>query len=287
MQATRRNLLLDSAGWQKETTMSIVIAALDISAAARPVLETAVRIGQLTGSDVEAVHVSGSGPEPIERLELLAARNEASFRLLHGPVESEILAALDAPTVLVAVIGSRATPGGRQPVGQTARYILEHTAKPVVVVPPDAIVPSSFQRILVPLEGTEASSRPVLQWLLPLLAADVELVVLHVFTDATRPRMLDHPGRDVELLGREFLARHCPRASGIELRPGPVPRRVVEASEERGSDLIVLSWSQDSSAGRASVIQAVLGASSVPVLLLPVTRNAVPVEAEGRPPGTG
>jgi len=251
--------------------MTVVLAVLD-DAAARPVLEAALRIGQLTGCDVEAVHVRRNGLESAEALELLAAGSEVPFRLLEGPVESALLAALGAPDVLAAVIGARAAPGGRLPVSQTTRHLLEHTDKPVVVVPPDAMVPSSFRRILVPLEGTEESSQPILQRLLPLLVTDVELVVLHVFTDATRPAMLDRPVRDFELLGREFLARHCPNVARIELRPGPVPKRVAEVSGEQGSDLIVLSWSQNSSAGRAQVIREVLGASSVPVLLLPVTR---------------
>jgi nucleotide-binding universal stress UspA family protein len=251
--------------------MTVVLAALDTSAAARPVLETALRTGQLTGSDVRAVHVR-SGLASIERLESLAARGEVPFRVLDGPVESVLVAELGAAEVLAAVIGARATPDGRRPVGRTARHILEHTDKPVVIVPPDAMVPSSFRQILLPLEGTEASSEPILRRLLPLLVTEVELVVLHVFTSASRPTMLDHPVRDFELLGREFLARHCPKAVRIELRAGPVATRVVEASVEQGSDLIVLAWSQDSSGGRASVVQGVLGASSVPVLLLPVPR---------------
>jgi nucleotide-binding universal stress UspA family protein len=260
--------------------VTVVLAVLD-NDAVRPVLETAQGIGQLTGSGVEAVHVRRSGLESTETLELLAVGSQVPFRLLEGPAESALLAALGAPDVLAAVIGARSIPGGRHQVGQTARYILEHTDKPVVVVPPEAIAPSSFRRLLVPLEGTEESSEPILQRLLPLLVPDVDLVVLHVFTDSTRPTMLDHPVRDLGLLGREFLTRHCPRATGIELRPGPVPTRVVEVSGEQGSDLIVLSWSQDSSVGRAPVIQEVLGALSVPVLLLPVTRveRAVPVEA--------
>jgi nucleotide-binding universal stress UspA family protein len=155
--------------------MNIVLAALDTTAAARPVLETALRIGQLTGSDVQAVHVRGSRLESIETPESLAARSEVPFRVLEGPVESALLAEFGAAEVLAAVIGARATPGGRRPVGRTARHLLEHTDKPVVIVPPDAIVPSSFRRILVPLEGTEASSEPILGRLWPLLVADVEL----------------------------------------------------------------------------------------------------------------
>ena len=256
--------------------MNIVLAALDTAAAARPVLETALRIGQLTGADVEAVHVRRGRLESIETPELLAARSKVPFRLLAGPVEPALLAALGAPEVLAAVIGARATPGGRRPVGRTARHILEHANKPVVITPPDAIAPSSFRRILVPLEGTEASSRPVLERLWPLLVADVELVVLHVFTDVTLPAMLDRPEYDLEIWGREFLTRHLPHTTHIELRPGPVAKQVAEVSGEHGADLVVLSWSQDSSAGRAHVVWEVLGTSSVPVLLLPVT----PVEIE-------
>lgn len=80
----------------------------------------------------------------------------------------------------------------------------------MVVVAPAAISPGVIRRLLLPLEGTEISSQPVLERLLPLLVADIELVVLHVFTDATLPVMLDRPGRDLEISGREFLTRHCP-----------------------------------------------------------------------------
>jgi len=252
--------------------MSIVVAALDATAAARPVLETALRIGQMTGSDVEAVHIRRSRLESIETPEVLATRSEVPFRLLEGPVELELLATLGGPEVLGAVLGARATPGGRRPVGRTALHILKHTDKPVVIVPPDAIVPSSFRRLLVPLDGTEATSRSVLERL-PLLVADVELVVLHVFTDVTVPTMLDRPVRDLQLLGNEFLTHHLPQATDIEFRAGPVAVRVAEVLREQSADLIVLSWSQDSSAGRASVVWEVLGASSVPVLILPSRRS--------------
>jgi len=46
---------------------------------------------------------------------------------------------------------------------------------------------------------------------------------------------------------------------------------VAEVSEEHRADLIVLSWSQDTSPERARVVSEVLGASVLPVLLLPNT----------------
>jgi nucleotide-binding universal stress UspA family protein len=255
--------------------MRIVLAALDTSAAARPVLETAIRLAQLTGADVEAVHVASPG-QPVETPASLAARAGVDLRLLEGPVVPTLLAALHSEDTLAAVIGARATPGGRRPVGSTALRILEKADKAVMVVPPEAVSPGLFRRLLVPLEGTDISSRPVLERLAPLLVAEAELVVLHVFNESTLPAMLDRPEYDLEILGKEFLARHFPDAKRIELRPGPIAQRVAEVSEEQGTDLIVLSWSQDSSGGRAQVIQDVLGTSTIPVLLLPAADPTSP-----------
>ena len=121
----------------------------------------------------------------------------------------------------------------------------------------------------MPLEGSEQSSRPVAESLYPLIVKEVELVVLHVFTKDTVPRTLDRPERDLALWADEFLARFCAEAASIELRSGSVGGRVAEVCDERGVDLVVLSWSQDSSPGHAAVVRDVLGRSRTPVLLLP------------------
>jgi nucleotide-binding universal stress UspA family protein len=245
----------------------IVLAALDSTPAARPVLETAARVAELTAAQVEAVHVEDGEAQP---LEILTQRAGVMLRRLAGRVESALLGAIAAPEVVTAVIGARATPGGRRPAGRTAQLILSQTGKPTVVVPPDCLAPGPIYRVLLPLEGDTISSSPIIDALLPLLVADVELVVLHVFTEATLPRMLDRPYRDLELLGTEFLATHCPPASRIELRTGPVAARVAEVSKEHSVDLVVLCWSQESSAGHAQVVRDVVADSPVPVLLMPL-----------------
>jgi hypothetical protein len=76
--------------------------------------------------------------------------------------------------------------------------------------------------------------------------------------------------------GDEFMARFCPAAARIELRTGPIGVRVSEVSAEVDADLVVLSWSRDSSPGHATVIRDVLGTSRLPVLLLPVDSAAAP-----------
>lgn len=258
--------------------MRTVLAAVDASAAARPVLETALGFAELTGASVEAVHVGdGATDTPAS----LAERAGVPLRLLQGPVDGALLDALAAPDVIAAVLGARGTPAGRRPAGHTALRILERAGKPIVVVPPDAVGPSPrpIQRLLLPLEGTQRSARPIEECLCRLFEREVELVVLHVFTEATMPRALDRPGRDLELLGDEFLARYCPGAARIELRAGTVGTEVAALSGGGDADLIVLSWSQDISEGHAAVIRDVLSHATVPVVLLPIDAAAVQLEA--------
>ena len=251
--------------------MSIVLAALDSGQTAQSVLETALRIGELTHTAVEAVHVTTADDRPVT---LRTDQAHVPLRLLSGPTERALLTAVDAPDVVAAVIGAKLAADDRRLVGSTARHIVERSLNPVVIVPPELIAGGPFRRLLIPLEGTETSTRPVLERLLPLLAADVELVVIHVFTESTAPAMLDHTWRDLEILGKEFLARHLPnREARIDLRHGPAGRQIAEACVEHGADLIVLSWSQDSTAGRARVVRQVLGDVNLPVLLLPLGRK--------------
>ena len=249
--------------------MSIILAALDATPAAQSVLEAALKVGEMTHTDVEAVHVPMADDRSVQ---LRTDRAHVPLRLLSGPLEPALLTAIEAPSTLVAVIGAKAATDDKRVIGTTTRHIIERSTKPVVIVPPEFVLPGTFRRLLIPLEGTESSSRPVVEGLLPLLAAHVELIVLHVFTESTRPVMLDHPWRDLEMMGKEFLTRHLPRHEArIELRPGPVGTRVAEVCDEQRADLIVLSWSQDSAAGRARVVREVLGSAKLPILLLPLS----------------
>lgn len=245
----------------------VVLAALDATTAARPTLETSVRFAELTAAGVEAVH---AGPEQPATLGILTQRAGVTLRLLPGPVEEEILKEISRPDVVAAVIGARGSPAGPRPAGHTAEQLLIRASKPIVVVAPEALASGPIRKLLIPLEGEKASSEPILKALVPLLAVDVELIVLHVFTPATLPRMLDRPRRDMALLGGEFIAKHCPPATRIELRTGPVAASVAEVSREQSVDLVVLSWSQHSSPTHARVVREVVGASPVPILLLPL-----------------
>ena len=207
--------------------MSIILAALDATPTAQSVLEAALKVGEMTHTDVEAVHV----PMDDDRsAQLRTDKAHLPLRLLSGPLEPALLTAIEAPSTLVAVIGAKAATDHKRVIGTTARHIVERSTKPVVIVPPEFDHPGALRRLLIPLEGTESSSRPVVERLLPLLAVDVELIVLHVFTESTRPAMLDRPWRDLEMLGKEFLTRHLPRTRG----PHRAPARSGGHSGRRG-----------------------------------------------------
>jgi len=72
---------------------------------------------------------------------------------------------------------------------------------------------------------------------------------------------------------QEFVARHCPEGVpivSVELRLGLPGEQIPDVAAEVGADMIALGWAQDLSPGHAAVVQRVLGATKVPVLLLPV-----------------
>lgn len=258
-----------------------VLAAFERDAAASAVLGTAERFAEIANATVEGVHAGTSLPGT---LATLTRRAGVTLRLVPGPPDRGLLAELERPGVRAIVMGAGHEHRGHHPAGPTTRYVAERSTKPVVVVPIDGEgVHGELRRLLVPLEGTESSSRPILEALLPLLVEGVEVEVLHVFTDETVPRMLDRPVRDTELLGREFLARHCPPAGRIVLHAGAVADRVQEVAEEHEAGMVVLSWSQDSSEGRARVVREVLATSQRPVLLLPVARDVGRMALPGPP----
>jgi nucleotide-binding universal stress UspA family protein len=251
--------------------MSTVVAALDASAAARPVLESALRMAELTGADVEAVHVGSTTDGLVAEL---ARRFDLPLRLLAGPVEAALLQRLNAPDVVVAVIGARGATGGRQPAGHAATELMQRARCPVLVVPPDLACPqpSRWRRLLMPLEGTAESSQAAAEALDALITGEIETIVLHVFTPATAPPMLDRPSRDLELWADEFLARHGPPTARIECRTGSAADQIARVCDAEHADLVALSWSQNMSPGHAAVIRDVLGRSTIPVLLLPTAR---------------
>ena len=249
--------------------MNTILAAIDNSAAARPVLAVATALGDLLGLEVEALHAREDG----ERGARAAA--EAAGVPLSSTTEAVVPALVKAGSskrVVGVVLGARGADTGRRPAGHVALELALSLPKMLVVVPPAAPVPSEIRRILVPLNGRRTTAVALAETLMLASRQEVELVVLHVHDEESLPLFTDQRQHELDSWAQEFLRRHCPYPENVrvEVRIGIPGENVLKVAEETSADLIALGWSQDLSPGRAAVVREVLERSTIPVLLVPV-----------------
>jgi nucleotide-binding universal stress UspA family protein len=266
--------------------MTRVLAAIDSSAAARPVLSAAAAMADLLGSDVDALHVREPGWATAQAAADTAG---AHLTLVSGRVLERIVQEAGRPDVVAVVLGARATPGGARPAGHVATHVATSSHKPVVVVPPDCEVPVRLRRILVPLEAVMATASAVASVVLAASSGGAEVVVVHILTEQALPPFTDQPQHEVEAWADEFRRRYCDHPEvRLEVRMG-VPRdRILAFAEEMQADAIILAWSQRLVAERAALVRSTLELSRIPVILVPVAREAKRVlSGSGRPKGVG
>jgi nucleotide-binding universal stress UspA family protein len=252
-----------------------ILAAIDDSWAAKPVLETAVELGRLLQATVEAVHVRENGAETARAV---AEACGVPLRMFAFAPVPALIDALNDADVLLAVIGARGLPGGPRPAGHIALAIVERATKPVVVVPPEVSGPrpGGIRRVLVPLNGHASSADATARALRLLGRSGVTVETVHVFERETTPLFLDRPERDLELWSDELLARVVAApGTPLSLRRGQPGTVVLEEAEGRRVDMIALGWSQRFSEGHARNVREILSRCVVPVLLLPVSATAV------------
>jgi nucleotide-binding universal stress UspA family protein len=251
--------------------MTKIIAAVDNSATAGPVLATARSLAGLFDATVEAVHVREDGERMVRAAAAAAA--EVPLRTVTGRTIDVLIDAAAADDVVALVVGARRTPAGARPVGTTAFELMRSLPKPVAVVPPDTVRAGKLHRVVVPLEGTASTSLAPKSLIHLARAAELDVVIVHVRGEESLPAFTDQPQHEGVAWAQEFLARYCPWGVGdvrLEGRIGRREEQIVRAAEENDADLIALGWSQELAGGRAPVVRAVLEHARVPVLLIPV-----------------
>jgi nucleotide-binding universal stress UspA family protein len=248
-----------------------VLAALDETPAASPVLAAAHEIARMFGADISAVHVLQDG---VQRVRELAADDRVPLEELEGSPGARLAQALEDDDESVAlVVGTRAQPLGGREIGSTALEVVTTAHKPVFAIPPD--LPPGFvvRRVLVPLEGSLATSYA------PYAALDlpggehIDIVILHVFEEDALPAFSDQPQHEWEAFDREFLARYSPwpvEHVRLEVRVGRPHQLILPVARETDCDLIVLAWAQELAPGRAIIVRETLRRGRIPVLLVPV-----------------
>jgi nucleotide-binding universal stress UspA family protein len=252
-------------------TREKVIAAIDTSAAAHPVITVAGQIAALFNAELEVVH-AGEGDDARAQAEAAGV----PLRTLAGPAGSSVVGAAEASDVAALVIGARGTPAGRRPVGRTAGEMITTLAKPVIVVPPDVVHPERLESMLVPLDAARQTDVSVRNTIEIARRAGIKVVIFHVHRESTVPPFSDQPQHETTSWSHEFLLRHCsppPNELDLELRVGVPADQIVHAATTLDADLIALAWARNLSAERAEVVRATLSGSPVPVILLPILKD--------------
>jgi nucleotide-binding universal stress UspA family protein len=248
--------------------VSTVIAAVVADAFAEPALAAALTLADLLDAGVEVLTVR-EGPLPT------APQGFATRRADGDPV-GVLVEAAAAPGVDALVLG-RGVGAASRPAGSTALAVLAQATTPVLVVPPGA-PPARIRRVLVPLEGTELSSRPVTALLERIVARGVEVIVLHVHRPATVPAFADHQVHAQRSWEREFLARFATaarRRARVVRRVGDPAASVVTVAAQEAVDLVVLSWNRQMTPRHALVVREALARVQVPVLLIAPAEDPV------------
>ena len=252
--------------------MTMLLAAIDDSDAARPVVEVAQRLARLLGAPLELVHVGDKGVGLVATEVAEAAGLPLGVR--SGDVATVLIAEARERHPLAFVIGARGRHGGASPAGHIALELVQSLECPVVVVPPHA-ADRPLRRVLVAVEGDGESK--TLRGLFERIGtrSTPDVIALHVLEPNDLPMFADSPALEAEAFGREFMTRVAtgivsdPAAVQLETRVGLAPDEMREAVRELDADLVVMSWNRDLSKGRARLVREMLAEASVPLVLLP------------------
>ena len=246
-----------------------ILAAVDNSAAAGPVLAMAAALAPVLGATVEAVHVTENGGATATAL---AEQLGVPLRMMGGDPLETITELAGAGDVLAVVVGSRDRPRGRH-AGHLALALADRMSKPVVMVPPDARPPDRVRTVLVAMEGTPSKARGLRRAVTLAEGAGVELVVLHVDDEDSIPSFSDQVQHETDAYAREFLDRYCQGATSarFESRIGVPADEILAATAELAPAIVALGWPQADDPARGEVAREVVDRSDVPVLLIAVS----------------
>jgi nucleotide-binding universal stress UspA family protein len=246
--------------------MTTVIAAIDNSMAARPVLAMASALAEIFGAEVRAMYISDE--------EGLTERTSAETlgieycRCPGDPLE-EICRAAEAADVVGVVVGARGKRATGH-VGHLARQIADAVVKPVIVVPPEAEPATHLHNVVIAMEGNPHKARGLKSAVEVAAGADLDITVVHVDDETSIPSFSDQVAHDAEAYADEFLERylHGAKSAHLEMRIGVPAYEIIDLTCTTAVDLLAIGWPQSASADRGVVGHAVLDRSHVPVLLI-------------------
>jgi nucleotide-binding universal stress UspA family protein len=248
--------------------MTTILAAIDDSAAAHPVLATALALAPILDARVLAVHVADADIQGGTASETAESMNVTLRRVGGDPFE-QIRQMANDDEVVAVVLGARARPTGRRPAGHLALALAGAITRPLVIVPPDAQPPRRIARVLIAMKGTPRSARELVQIIQLGAAAELDLVVVHVDDEDTIPAFSDQAQYDTQDYANEFLTRYCKGApeARLVLRVGLPVDEILATADEVDPDMLAIGWAHGLDPDRARVAREIVARSHVPVLV--------------------
>lgn len=254
---------------ETETRRRTVLAAVDDSAAARPVITVAQMLAALLSADTEADHVVDGGDAVVQAA---VTASGVAYRELHGSEVEAIVERASSDDVVAVVMGAPSAPHLTQPEGRIGLELITRLPVPAIVVPPAVRLDRRLHRMLVPLDGTAMTADTLRGAIELAVDADMEVIALHVLEPPAVPMFTDQPQHERRSWSREFLGRFTtrPRNVRLELRLGTPSEHLLAVAREQDADMLVLGWSQTLEPGHAAVVREAIDRGRVPVMLLPV-----------------
>jgi nucleotide-binding universal stress UspA family protein len=249
--------------------MSSIVAAIDNSAAARPVLSMATALGAVFGADVAAIHVSEDDGQTASAI---AETFGIPCEILRGDPFTRIAACAGRDDVVALVVGARRRIQGGS-AGHLARQVADAVEKPVLVVPPESKPIDRLRRVLIAMEGTSKKARSIANAIDIAAGADLDLTVVHVDDEDSIPQFSDQVAHETDAYATEFLARYLRGApdAHLELRIGVPADEIIDITNTLDPDLVAIGWPHVAGEHRGAVARDILDRSHVPVLLVAVT----------------
>jgi nucleotide-binding universal stress UspA family protein len=249
--------------------MSIVLAAVDDSAASRPVVAVATVLATVLTATVEAAHVAEEGGATMQGS---AEEFGVPLRVVGGDPLEELKLLIADDNVVAVAIGTRGMPGHHRPVGHLALGVVDSTDKPVLVVPPESRIPERLRNVLVAMEGSASRPRRMKRALAFVSDTGLEVTIVHVDEPEAIPSFSDQVQHETDAYTDAFLGRYCGgiRPSHFELRIGQPEEEIVDAAVSLGVDLVAMGWPAGEGPEHGHIAREVLRLTELPTLLVAV-----------------
>ena len=249
--------------------MTTVLAAVDNSAASRPVISMARVLAPVLGATVEAVHVSEDDGDTARAS---AAALSVPFRTVPGDPLERLLSLIANDDVVAGAIGVRGLPGGHRPPGHLALAIAERSEKPLLVVPPETRAPEALHRVLIAMEGTPSRPRRLKRALQLVDSLGLEVIIVHVDDRDSIPSFSDQVQHETDAYADAFLARYASglHRSQLELRIGEPVDEILSVSESSRADIVAMGFPAGAGPGHGQTAREMLRRNPGATLLVPV-----------------